>query len=89
MYHFLRLFQHRIVKKIIFFLAIYTTKRYILRNPKKTVKKRTLFMNIGDKFEAQIEKIVFGGDAFCKAPDGMVVFVANALDGEKLLLEIK
>ena len=46
-------------------------------------------MNIGDKFEAQIEKIVFGGDAFCKAPDGMVVFVANALVGEKLLLEIK
>ena len=46
-------------------------------------------MNIGDRFESVIEKIVFGGDAFCKAPDGMVVFVANALVGEKLLLEIK
>lgn len=46
-------------------------------------------MDIGDKFEARIEKIVFGGDAFCRAPDGMVVFVANALVGELLLLEIK
>lgn len=46
-------------------------------------------METGDKFEAVIEKIVFGGDAFCKAPDGMVVFVANALVGERLLLEIK
>lgn len=46
-------------------------------------------MNIGDRFEAVIEKIVFGGDAFCKAPDGMVVFVANALVGERLILEIK
>ena len=46
-------------------------------------------MNTGDIFEARIEKIVFGGDAFCKAPDGMVVFVANALVGELLLLEIK
>lgn len=46
-------------------------------------------MNIGDKFEARIEKTVFGGDAFCKAPDGMVVFVANALAGELLHLEIK
>lgn len=46
-------------------------------------------METGDKFEAVIEKIVFGGDAFCKAPDGMVVFVANALVGERLMLEIK
>ena len=46
-------------------------------------------MNIGDKFEARIEKTVFGGDAFCKAPDGMVVFVANALAGELFHLEIK
>ena len=46
-------------------------------------------MNPGDKFEARIEKIVFGGDAFCKAPDGMAVFTANALPGELLLLEIK
>lgn len=46
-------------------------------------------MEPGDKFEARIEKTVFGGDAFCKAPDGMAVFVANALVGELLLLEIK
>ena len=46
-------------------------------------------MNTGDRFEARIEKTVFGGDAFCKAPDGMVVFVANALPGELLQLEIK
>ena len=46
-------------------------------------------MNTGDIFEARIEKTVFGGDAFCKAPDGMVVFVANALPGELLKLEIK
>ena len=46
-------------------------------------------MDTGDRFEARIEKTVFGGDAFCKAPDGMAVFVANALVGELLLLEIK
>lgn len=45
-------------------------------------------MEKGDKFEAIIEKNVFGGDGMCKAPDGMVVFVPNALVGEKLIIEI-
>ncbi len=45
-------------------------------------------MEVGEKFEAVIEKVVFGGDAMCKAPDGIVVFVANALPQEKMILKI-
>ena len=37
-------------------------------------------MEPGDKFEARIEKTVFGGDAFCKAPDGMAVYIENLSD---------
>ena len=45
-------------------------------------------MEKGDKFEAIIEKNVFGGDGMCKAPDGMVIFVENSLESEKLIVEV-
>ncbi len=45
-------------------------------------------MEKGEKFEAIIEKNVFGGDGMCKAPDGMVIFVANSLEGERLIVEV-
>ena len=46
-------------------------------------------MEKGDKFEATIEKNVFGGDGMCKAPDGMVIFVANSLEGEKVVVKVE